>query len=181
VVRYLIDRFFARLRTEVIRLRAATVLDAGCGEGETLAQLGDALPDRVAAVDVSEAAVTFTGERFPSVAVSRQSVDALAFGDGSFELVLCLEVLEHIRRPQHALAELGRVSSAHVVVSVPDEPWFRLGSLLRGKYLATLGNHPEHINHWTPRSLRRFLEERLEVVSLRHSFPWLIAVCRVPE
>jgi hypothetical protein len=92
--------------------------------------------------------------------------------------VLCLEVLEHLDRPEAALAELGRVSRKDVVVSVPNEPWFRIGSAMRGKYLRRLGNHPDHVNHWNAGGLRRLLGTRLEVVDVSGSFPWLIAHCR---
>jgi 2-polyprenyl-3-methyl-5-hydroxy-6-metoxy-1,4-benzoquinol methylase len=180
LVRRLIDRFYARLRATIEPLQSATILDAGCGEGETLARLGAALPGHVVAVDLDAEAVELTARRFPGAEVSRESVLDLPFANGSFDLVLCLEVLEHIEEPDVALAELVRVADEHVVVSVPHEPWFRAGSLLRGKYLRGLGNHPEHVNHWNPRSLRTFLEPRLEVINLKRSFPWLIAHCRRP-
>jgi 2-polyprenyl-3-methyl-5-hydroxy-6-metoxy-1,4-benzoquinol methylase len=178
VVRRLIDRFYSRIVDAVEPLEAASLLDAGCGEGEALARLGPALPAQAAAVDVSPEAVEFTAKRFPAVDVTRHSIDELPFAENSFDLVLCLEVLEHIPDPAPALAELTRVASGHLVLSVPHEPWFRVGSLLRGKYVRTLGNHPEHVNHWNPRSLRGFLEPQAEVVSVRGAFPWLIAVCR---
>jgi len=178
VVRRLIDRFYERLAAIVEPLDPASLLDAGCGEGETLARLGPSLPERTVAVDLSAEAVELTAARFPTVEVRRASVLDLPFAEGSFDLVVCLEVLEHLPEPEAALAELCRVASGDLVVSVPHEPWFRLGSLLRGKYLHGLGNHPEHVNHWSPRTLRELLEPQLEVVSLVGSFPWLIARCR---
>jgi SAM-dependent methyltransferase len=177
IVKGMIDRFYARLRATVDPLHPASLLDAGCGEGETLARLDGALPARIAAIDLSEGAVEFTAQRFSSVEVTRASVYELPFEDEAFDLVVCLELLEHLEEPKGALAELARVSRQHVVVSVPHEPWFRLGSLLRGKYVRGLGNHPEHVNHWNQRSLRALLEPQLEVVSLRGSFPWLISHC----
>ena len=179
VVRRLIDRFYGRLGAIVEQLRPGSVLDAGCGEGETLARLGAWLPERIAAVDLSPEAVEFTSRRFPGAEVRRESVYELPFEDSAFELVLCLEVLEHLRDPGAALEELSRVSSAEVVLSVPHEPWFRAGSLLRGKYVGTLGNHPEHVNHWNPRTLRGLLSTQVEVISVDRSLPWLIARCRV--
>jgi ubiquinone/menaquinone biosynthesis C-methylase UbiE len=178
LVRRLIDRFYGRLDAIVEPLGARSALDAGCGEGETLARLERSLPDRVSAVDVSPEAVEFTAGRFPHHEVRAASVYELPYADDAFELVLCLEVLEHLDDPAAALAELARVSSADVVVSVPHEPWFRTGSLLRGKYLRTLGDHPEHVNHWSRRTLRPFLESRTSVVSLCRSFPWLLAHLR---
>lgn len=178
VVRRLIDRFYDRVAVEVGAVGACSVLDAGCGEGETLVRLDGLLPERKAGVDIDAAAVQYTRELVPDAEISQHSVDSLPFADGSFDLVLCLEVLEHIPEPAGALRELARVAGGELVVSVPHEPWFRLGSLLRGKYVSGLGNHPEHVNHWNHRSLRTFLEATVDVVSLRGSFPWLIARCR---
>jgi len=170
----LIDRFYARLLGVVGPLEAASLLDAGCGEGETLARLGT-LPPRAAAVDLDETAVAHAAGRAPGAEVARGDVLDLPFADREFELVLCLEVLEHLADPAEALDELIRVTERDLVVSVPHEPWFRAGSLLRGKYLRGFGNHPEHVNHWSPRGLRALLAPRLEAVSLTRSFPWLIA------
>lgn len=177
IVRRLIDRFYDRVAATIAPLGVASALDAGCGEGETLVRLAGLLPPRVAAVDVSEEAVRFAAQRLPSVDVARHSIENLPFADDSFELVVCLEVLEHLSEPEAALAELARVSAGHLVVSVPHEPWFRVGSLLRGNYMGSLGNHPEHVNHWNARSLRAFLEPHLDVISLDESLPWLIAHC----
>jgi SAM-dependent methyltransferase len=181
VVRRLIDRFYATVLAEVEAVEADSVLDAGCGEGETFARLGAALPGRASAVDIDADAVAFTAERFPSIDVARHGLDSLPFPDDAFDLVLCLEVLEHVPEPAGALRELARVAGERLVISVPHEPWFRLGSLMRGKYISGLGNHPEHVNHWNHRSLRDFLETAVDVVSLRGSFPWLIASCRPPR
>jgi ubiquinone/menaquinone biosynthesis C-methylase UbiE len=176
VVQHLIDRFYQRLESTVSPLAPRSLLDAGCGEGETLTRLS--APECLVGLDVNADAVAFAARRCPRAEVLRGSVYQLPFADRSFDLVLCLEVLEHLQEPQRAVAELGRVSRRDVVVSIPHEPWFRIGSALRGKYLRNLGNHPEHVNHWDRRDLRRFLEPGLEVVGIRGSFPWLIAHCR---
>jgi SAM-dependent methyltransferase len=181
IVRRLIDRFYDRLLAIVESQHASSILDAGCGEGETLARLGSSLPPRSVAIDLSEEAVAFTAQRLPRVEVQRQSIDDLPFPDASFDLAICLEVLEHLPDPSAGLNELARVAADDVVISVPHEPWFRLGSLMRGKYLRGLGNHPEHVNHWRAHSLRAFLERRFEEVSVEGSFPWLIAHCRAPR
>jgi 2-polyprenyl-3-methyl-5-hydroxy-6-metoxy-1,4-benzoquinol methylase len=178
VVTRMFERFYATLSSLVESLHPDSVLDAGCGEGETVARLADSLPQRVAGVDVREDCVAFTRRRFPDMDVSRQSVYELSFDDDSFDLVLCLEVLEHLDDPEAALSELARVSRGDVVLSVPHEPWFRLGSLVRGKYLAGFGNHPEHVQRWNRRTFEEFLGPRVELVSLETAFPWLMAHCR---
>lgn len=174
VVQRLIGGFFATLRDVVAPLAPRSVLDAGCGEGEALARLADLLPDRVSAIDLDPRAAERARDRLPQVDVGTGSVLELGFEDSSFDLVLCLEVLEHVPGPEAGVAELARVAASDVVVSVPYEPWFRLGSLLRGKHVRALGNHPEHINHFNRRSLAALVDPYLEVVQLRVAFPWLI-------
>jgi SAM-dependent methyltransferase len=175
VVRAMIGHFYGRLRAVVEQLGAGSALDAGCGEGEAIERLRDVLPERVAGVDLAAESVRYAAARLPFAEISRQSVYELDFGDGEFDLVLCLEVLEHLERPDVALRELVRVARRDVVVSVPYEPYFRIGSLLRGKHLASLGNHPEHLNHWNRRTLRPFVRAGGARAEIRVAFPWLIA------
>jgi SAM-dependent methyltransferase len=181
VVDRFIDRYFRVLGALVESLSPTSVLDAGCGEGETIARLSDRLPPRVVGVDLSEDSVSHARRRLPRAEISQGSVYDLKFAPRSFDLVLCLEVLEHLDQPARALGELCRVSGRDIVLSVPWEPWFRLGSLGRGRHVRGLGNHPEHVQRWTRRGFRDLLAPRLELVALSPAFPWLVAHCRAPR
>ena len=64
-----------------------------------------------------------------------------------------------------------------IVLSVPYEPYFRIGNVLRGKHLARWGDHPEHVQHWNFRTFRAFLEPSLHDVRIQNALPWIIAVC----
>ena len=178
VVRRLFDHFFDTVAGMVREVDPERVLDAGCGEGETIERLGPLLPHPVTGVDLNPDSVRFATSRLPEDRFDTADLLALPFDDGSFDLVLCLEVLEHVPDPRPALAELARVSSSDLILSVPHEPWFRLGSLARGKYLSGLGNHPEHVNHWNPRTFRDFLSGSVEPVEVTTSLPWVVARCR---
>jgi SAM-dependent methyltransferase len=179
VVRHLFDGFFDTVGRMIAEVEPQNVLDAGCGEGETIERLGDRLPHPVTGVDLNPDSVGFAAERLPGDRFETADLLALPFEDDSFDLVLCLEVLEHIPDPRPALAEMARVSSGELILSVPHEPWFRLGSLARGKYLAGFGNHPEHVNHWNPKTFREFLSGAVEPVEVTTSLPWVLARCRV--
>ncbi|MFM8519172.1 MAG: class I SAM-dependent methyltransferase [Solirubrobacterales bacterium] len=179
VVRRLFERFFETVGKMVRESSPNTVLDAGCGEGETIERLGDLLPHPVTGVDLNPDSVAFAVERLPGDRFDTADLLNLPFGDDSFDLVLCLEVLEHIPDPRPALAELARVSSRELILSVPHEPWFRLGSLARGKYVSGLGNHPEHVNHWNSRTFRSVLSTAVDPVEVTTSLPWVVARCRV--
>jgi SAM-dependent methyltransferase len=174
----MIGRFFGAVRELVEPLMADSLLDAGCGEGEALIRLGDLLPSRVAAIDVSPASVELTRQRCPDVEVRLGSVYSLEAGSDAHDLILCLEVLEHLEDPRRALAELGRVAASDLILSVPFEPYFRIGSLMRGRYLRRLGDHPEHVNHFNRSTFAALLASELQVRSVGVAFPWLLAHCQ---
>ena len=168
VMRFVLGRFFARIGAAIADLAPQSLLDAGCGEGEMLRRVPLPAGARAVLLDRNPA----------SGAHLLASVDALPFADRSFDVVTCLEVLEHLDDPRPAVRELCRVARRAVVVSVPHEPYFRLGNLARGKYLAHLGNHPEHVQHWNFRSFQKFLAPSFREVKLTGAFPWIIACCR---
>jgi len=173
----------ARLREAVVTRAAegspARVLEVGCGQGWLLALIADALPDAALdGLDVRADAIELAREVAPRARVVVGDAAALPYGDASFDVVVCSEVLEHVDDPARVLAEIRRVGRGHAVISVPHEPWFWSANLLRGKYLRTLGNFPGHLHHFTARSLRRLLAERYESVELSSPFPWLVADVR---
>lgn len=168
VVRLVIGRFFDRVGRMLADLAPQSLLDAGCGEGEMLRRVKLPAGTRTVLVD-----------RNPeSSAQLLASVHALPFASRSFDVVTCLEVFEHLDHPAAAARELGRVARRAVVLSVPFEPYFRIGNVLRGKHLARLGDHPEHVQHWNLRSFGAFLAPSFGDVRLTEAFPWIIACCR---
>src|SRR5919197_730605 len=85
----------------------AVVLDAGCGSGRTLEELRRY--GRVVGVDASAAAVR-TAHARGRIEACVARLEALPFADDTFDLITCLDVLEHLRDDRAALAELRRVS-----------------------------------------------------------------------
>jgi SAM-dependent methyltransferase len=177
VVAFLIRRFFHRIAGMVAAVAPESVLDAGCGEGELLRR-GVLAGVPAVSLDRSRQALAEIRTHTPGCRPVCGSVLELPFARASFDAVVCLEVLEHLEDPKAAVEELLRVARRAVVLSVPYEPWFRLGNLLRGKYLSGLGNHPEHIQHWNPRRFRTFLAPTGCEVRVMEAFPWIVASLR---
>ena len=100
----------------------------------------------------------------------------LPFEDDSFDLVCALEVLEHLERPQDALAELARVSRGTMLVSVPREPLWRISHLLALQDVRSLGNTPGHVNHWSARTFEELVGGYGRVTRVRKPFPWTVVL-----
>ncbi|MGB9724470.1 MAG: class I SAM-dependent methyltransferase [Chloroflexia bacterium] len=176
--RYLLRRFLARVQALVGPLQNRSVLDVGCAEGFVLRALQQKMPHSgpLVGIDVDGAALRRGREWHPGISFCQGNALALPFPDHSFDLVLCLEVLEHLERPRQALREIARVARYQVLISVPHEPFFRLANLLRGKHLKRMGDDPEHLHHWGMAGFRRLLQERFLIQALSCPFPWLLAL-----
>lgn len=95
----------------------SSLLDVGCGNGIFAQYLSQSFPKiRVTCVDRSETALTHVKTN-----KLLGEVSAIPVGDRLFEVVTCLQVLEHIPENNYskALAELARVSLKYLLISVP--------------------------------------------------------------
>ncbi len=96
-------------------LPVASFLDAGCGDGRYLAALGrdGQVPPIVVGSDISDrmlATARATALRDGVEAeFLRANLEALPFPDDTFELVLCVQVVEHLLDPLAGLREIARV------------------------------------------------------------------------
>jgi SAM-dependent methyltransferase len=111
-----VDRKFAVL-TETIRglLPVDSYLDAGCGDGRYLASLPDLgrVPARVVGMDIADS-ILATARRAAAARgvhpeLVRANLERLPFGDAEFDLVVSVQVLEHLLDPRAGAFELARV------------------------------------------------------------------------
>lgn len=105
------------------------ILDVGCGDK----QLKDCLSKRVRYVGVD-----IYGD--PEIRFDLSMAEKLPLEDGSFDLVYCADVLEHLENIHFIIDELFRISRKYIIMVLPNP--YRLGTLytvFRGrKYSKTL-------------------------------------------
>jgi hypothetical protein len=174
VVQRLIARLLATVR-DLVGPSPGVLVDVGVGEGLALERL---LEPGTAAVGIEYRLDKLRAATARIGALSGACGDAgmLPVRTGGADTVTCLEVLEHLTVVEPAVAELARITGGRCIVSVPWEPWFRLGNLGRGKNVRRLGNDAEHVQACSPSSLHRLLGGSFGHVEVHRSFPWLVAV-----
>lgn len=108
-------------------VRGRRVLDLGCGAGYGAAHLSRAAR-ALTALDLAPDAVAYAKETFPGKAVAYivGNASKLPFASASFEVVVCFEVIEHLRDQQALLAEVRRVLTPGgiFVVSTPNRLYY---------------------------------------------------------
>lgn len=180
--RALIDRFHARLVEQVAAVSPSRILEVGCGEGYVLgAILSAGIEARCIGIDQSAPAIDVARRRLGSSADlhlgDARSLPA-ALADPAPDLVMMIEVLEHLDDPDAMLDTLAEITAGHVLLSVPREPLFRSMNLARFKNVRDLGNDPEHVQHWSARNFVEFVERRFDVVSVEKPIPWTLVLAR---
>jgi ubiquinone/menaquinone biosynthesis C-methylase UbiE len=182
VVQRLIAHWAGTLRSEIATLAppGTTLADIGIGEGLALARVR---PEGTVLVGIEY--------RDDKIRCARELIDGLRpiigdagmlpLRDGAVSLTTCIEVLEHLTDPEPAVEELARVTQRGCVVSVPWEPWFRLGNFARGKNVKRLGNDPEHLQFFTRGRLEKLLGRHFESVRVKPVFPWLVGIATEPR
>lgn len=179
IKKFLIKRFQKKLLSLVESTQAKRVLDIGCGEGYLLCFLDTHIKNwQLDAIDINEEALCKAKEKVLSANLSVQDIYNCSYPDGVFDLVICSEVLEHLKNPERVLKEINRLTKRWAILSVPHEPFFALSNFLAGKDILRLGNNRGHCNRWTARSFVNLVGKYFEVCSFVNPFPWTIIVCR---
>ena len=184
VVRRLMAGFEDTLDSLWAKASPATFLDVGCGEGVLTQKWAQRIRGgRAVGIDLDDPLLHAEWERRqePNLEYQVMKAENLPFADGEFELAAAIEVLEHVPDPEHTVAEMARVSSGHLLVSVPREPLWRGLNLARGAYWKDLGNTPGHVNHWSKRSFVALLSRHGDVVQARSPFPWTMLLVRLRD
>jgi len=85
------------------------ILDVGCGKGRFCRIMKDSGFADVVGIDASEGLIRVAQKNNTDITFFQANVTDMPFNDNEFDVVLCIEVLEHIVDIQKAIAEMARI------------------------------------------------------------------------
>jgi SAM-dependent methyltransferase len=175
-----LDLYLDRLYFHLQQTRAASVLDAGCGEGFVYrAMRKRGYRGAWHGFDYNAEAVEFARTSSEGATWQQASAYEIPFADNSFDLVFCSEVLEHLPEPARPLSEFARVSRHWLLLSVPFEPVFRTLTWL--SVHLHLGGDPGHVNFWNGSRFRDFTGSAAQLRAWERTTVYQIALLEKRE
>lgn len=163
----------ALLREYLPKNKKLKILDVGCGPGAALLYLsrfGD-----VTGVDLSDEALKFARRRGK---VKKADISSLPFENGSFDAVVCLDVLYHawVKDNNKALLEIKRVlkPGGIFLLREPAYDWFRSSE--------DVVDFTKH--RFTKKEIKKDLSKSFDVLKISYAnfflFP-LVFIKRIPQ
>ena len=157
-------RFERELRLFRTHCRRGSVLDVGCSSGAFLYQLNRRFPGNyeVMGTDVSGPPLNYAESR--GIPVARGSFLENAVGERTFDAITLWAVVEHVANPKEflrkAAASLNPGGKCFVLVPNMKSAATRLLGA-RYRYI-----YPQHLNYFTPATLKKIVEDDFSVVEL---------------
>ncbi len=147
----------------------STIVDAGSGEGYGAAMLRAAGAQRVIALEYDEAAAEHSARAYADVSTVRANLDSLPVADASIDLLVTMQVIEHLWDLRGFLAECRRVLRAGgtIIAATPNRFTFSPGLGRREK-----PTNPFHVEEFDAAQVAGMLVhagfERVEVFGVHH-------------
>jgi 2-polyprenyl-3-methyl-5-hydroxy-6-metoxy-1,4-benzoquinol methylase len=141
--------------TALPEMAEASILEVGCGNGVNLFEIHRRRHVRAVGYDMDANAIEEArkvSERCFNSAIDFYCQDVFLIEDkGSYDYILCMDILEHVHAPTQLLLDLDRYLKVNgcVIISVPTEKYpllfgekfhRRIGHVMNGYSLAQLGS-----------------------------------------
>lgn len=139
---------------DLVKISGNKILDVGCGKGDRVKELQEKGFDVLG----TEINTHWINEKD----IIKGDIYHLPFEDNSFDAVLNVDVLEHLKDPLPAIKELFRVSKKYVIVEITTT-----------SDLSMLED-PTHYTRWSPPHWERELSEYGEIIERITGQAWLL-------
>jgi len=145
------------------KMKDEKVLDVGCGGGFYSLIAAKKGAQDIIGVDMEKICVKATRlNLYKNMTLSNDGIVAdctnLPFANGTFNLILCIDVVEHIKHDKKLIRELFRILKSEGFLVISSQNSFSINFLLEGFYQRIIrrkkwmGWDPTHIRFYNPKS-----------------------------
>lgn len=168
----------------------SSVLDVGCATGDVVSKIAIKAPKAsFLAIDIMEQAIAAAKKKYIKIEnLHFETKDFLGENIvGKYDLVMCLQTLEHIEDfiLEDFIRKIFELAHQAVILSVPREPIWSLANICRFKYLSRFGNSPHHLQHWRKTTFEGFIMKiarkfwkNAEIITLSPIKLWTIVLLK---
>ena len=155
------------------------LLELGAGDGLFLAEAGRLGHTAVGLDFVGEAVEAARAKGLTVIRGDVHDLSAHLADDQRFDVIAMFQILEHVRDPDHLLAELSRVAApgARVMIGVPSHT--RFSRVIPNADQVGGADYwdwpPQHVLRWTPTALAAFLQRHGWTVEVMRPEPFSLA------
>jgi ubiquinone/menaquinone biosynthesis C-methylase UbiE len=162
-IRFVESRRLVIIRRMVGNAAGLSMLEVGCGAGYVLREFPDA---KLTGVDISRVALDAAESNLAGydVELLHANADGLT---GSYDRIICSEVLEHVDDPDSMLATIARLLTprGRAVITIPHDQVIRAVKVpMRPFMRVDWGGDEFHANQWTPDEFTAQLERHMRIV-----------------
>lgn len=160
-------RRFREVKDLLSRIEPRKILDVGCHGGLFTNEIaGYYKQSAICGIDISPSAIKFARSKYRSkIRFGVGRAERIPYPNDSFDLVTCLEVMEHVDNPTEVVGEIKRVlkEKGHFIVLVPTENllfkiiWFFWSRFGPGKI-------------WKHTHVQEFINHSLDKLLIKHGF-----------
>lgn len=174
LARRMVAGFDAAVLSLLAEAQPKTMHEVGCGEGRLARLIHSRHPVPFRASDFSRELIEENLRQGPAaIQFVCRSIYDMSPAEDAADVVVCCEVLEHLEDAAKGVCALRDLGARRYILSVPNEPIWRVLNFCRGKYWSAFGNTPGHLNHWSASGFRHFLESHgFKIVKVLQPFPW---------
>lgn len=182
------DKRTRRFLEAIENCKGLRVLEIGVGQGQFVKKIAQYRPElKLYGVDISVNAIEALKKSNKIIGDFRVAqAESLPFPDDYFDVVVMIDVLEHVINPGDALKEIKRVLNPkgifHLYFPCENEP-YTFDRLLRGSRIDLLSNFTRdnfgHLHHLSQREIKAVISRVFEIKAITYSTHWISQILHI--
>ena len=155
------------------------LLDTGCASGWFISEINSRHPNfECFGVDVHKKAIEYGKKTYPQISFFHADAHRLPFPQNFFDIVVCMEVLEHVVDPQKIMEEIKRTAKPNGMIIVSMDSGNLLFALAWSVWKKFKGKvwQEAHLHKFTPGKLDKLFKKTGFKIEKRKFFNFRMAL-----